>query len=90
MNKGQLVSKMAHDARISKTQASAALDSFTMTTMSTLRRGERLVLVGFGTFSISKRSARKGRNPKTGKTIAIPARKVVKFRAGKEFSSKVK
>lgn len=90
MNKGQLVAKIANDAKISKTHANAAMDAFINTTMTTLRKGDKLVLVGFGTFMISKRSARKGRNPKTGKALTIPARKVVKFRAGKDFATKVK
>lgn len=90
MNKGQLVAKIANDAKISKTHANAAMDAFINTTMTTLRKGDKLVLVGFGTFMISKRSARKGRNPKTGKALTIPARKVVKFRAGKDFAAKVK
>jgi DNA-binding protein HU-beta len=90
MNKGQLVAKVSNDAKISKTQANAAIDAFINTTMSALKKGDKLVLVGFGTFIISKRSARKGRNPKTGKSLNIPARKVVKFRAGKDFAMKVK
>jgi DNA-binding protein HU-beta len=90
MNKGQLIAKISNDAKISKTQANAAIDAFIGTTMSALKKGDKLVLVGFGTFTVSKRSARKGRNPKTGKALNIPARKVVKFRAGKDFAGKVK
>ncbi|MBK9731802.1 MAG: HU family DNA-binding protein [Chitinophagaceae bacterium] len=90
MNKGQLIAKMAADSKVSKAQAGAALDSFIHTTMSTLKKGDKVTLVGFGTFSVSKRSARKGRNPQTGKSINIPARKVAKFKAGKEFAAKVK
>ena len=90
MNKGQLIAKMSADAKCSKAQAGAALDSFINTTMSALKKGDKVTLVGFGTFSVSKRSARKGRNPQTGKTINIPARKVAKFKAGKEFAAKVK
>jgi DNA-binding protein HU-beta len=55
-----------------------------------LKKGDKVTLVGFGTYSVSKRSARIGRNPQTGKEIKIPAKKVVKFKAGKEFSSKLK
>lgn len=90
MNKGQLVDKIAGDAKISKVQAGAALDSFITATMGALKKGDKVTLVGFGTYSVSKRSARIGRNPRTGKEIKIPAKKVVKFKAGKEFSSKLK
>ena len=90
MNKGDLIKKMATDAKISKNQANAALNSFMMCASSALKKGERVTLVGFGTFGVSKRSARKGRNPQTGKVIQIAARKVVRFRAGTELSKKVK
>ena len=81
---------MATDAKISKNQANAALNSFMTCASIALKKGERVTLVGFGTFGISKRSARKGRNPQTGKVIQIAARKVVRFRAGTELSKKVK
>ncbi|MFN9494780.1 MAG: HU family DNA-binding protein [Bacteroidota bacterium] len=90
MNKGQLIDKIAGDAKISKVQAGADLDSFITATMGALKKGDKVTLVGFGTYSVSKRSARIGRNPQTGKEIKIPAKKVVKFKAGKEFSSKLK
>ncbi len=90
MNKGDLIKKMAADAEITKNQANAALNSFMMCTSTALKKGERVTLVGFGTFGISKRSARKGRNPQTGKVIQIAARKVVRFRAGCELTKKVK
>ena len=90
MNKGQLIAKIAGDAKITKTEAGRSLDSFISACMTTLKKGDKVTLVGFGTFSVSKRSARKGRNPQTGKPLNIPARKVVKFKAGKEFSSRVK
>lgn len=90
MNKGQLIARISNDAKISKTHANAAIDAFINTTMGALKKGDKLVLVGFGTFTVSKRSARKGRNPKTGKALNIPARKVVKFKAGKDFATKVK
>ena len=90
MNKAQLVSKIASDAKISKVQANCAMDSFIYQTMQSLRRGDKVVLVGFGTFLVSKRSARKGRNPQNGKPLNIPARKVVKFKTGKQFAAKVK
>lgn len=90
MNKGDLITKMATDAKISKNQATMALNSFMNATSTALRKGEKVTLVGFGTFGISKRSARKGRNPQTGKVIQIAAKKVVRFRAGTELSKKVK
>ncbi len=89
MNKAELIDKLAKDAGISKTQANDALDSFTNTVVSSLKKGDRVTLVGFGTFSVSERSARNGRNPQTGETIKIKARKVPKFKAGKEFSTKI-
>ena len=90
MNKGDLITKMATDAKISKGQATMALNSFMSAASGALRKGEKVTLVGFGTFGISKRSARKGRNPQTGKVIQIAAKKVVRFRAGTELSKKVK
>jgi len=90
MNKGQLIDKIAAETKLSKVQAGAALDSFIGTTMGALKKGDKVTLVGFGTYSVSKRSARLGRNPQTGKEIKIAAKKVVKFKAGKEFAGKVK
>ncbi len=90
MNKGDLITKMATDAKISKSQATMALNSFMNAASGALRKGEKVTLVGFGTFGISKRSARKGRNPQTGKVIQIAAKKVVRFRAGTDLSKKVK
>ncbi|HEX5552645.1 MAG TPA: HU family DNA-binding protein [Chitinophagaceae bacterium] len=90
MNKAELVDKIAKDADITKAQANEALDSFTKSVVTTLKKGDKVTLVGFGTFSVTKRAARVGRNPQTGKEIKIPAKKVAKFKAGKEFSSKLK
>jgi DNA-binding protein HU-beta len=89
MNKGDLINKIAEDAGLTKTQASAALDAVTDGVTSTLAKGDKLTLVGFGTFSVSKRAARKGRNPQTGKEISIAAKNVVKFKPGKDLSSRV-
>jgi DNA-binding protein HU-beta len=89
MNKAELVAKLADDAGISKTQANAALDSFVEAVTKSLKGGGKVTLVGFGTFSVSKRSARTGRNPQTGETIKIKAKKVAKFKAGKELSAKL-
>ncbi len=89
MNKGEMIDKISTDAGITKVQAGAALDSFMTSTMGTLKKGDKVTLVGFGTYSVNKRAARMGRNPQTGKEIKIAAKKVVKFKAGKEFSMKL-
>ena len=90
MNKSELIEQMAGDAGITKVQAGAALDSFTKAIGGAMKKGDRVTLVGFGTFSVSERAARNGRNPQTGETIKIKATKVPKFKAGKEFSQLVK
>ena len=89
MNKGDLISKISEDAGLSKTQASSALDAVIDGVTGTLKNGDKLTLVGFGTFSVSHRAARKGRNPQTGKEINIAAKNVVKFKPGKDLASKV-
>lgn len=89
MNKAELIAKIADDAGVTKVQANAAVDSFIAAVTKTLKGGGKLTLVGFGTFSVSKRAARTGRNPQTGATIKIKAKKVAKFKAGKELSSKI-
>ncbi len=89
MNKAELIAKMADDAGVTKTQANASLDSFVEAVTKTLKGGGKVTLVGFGTFSVSKRAARNGRNPQTGAVIKIKAKKVAKFKAGKELSSKI-
>jgi DNA-binding protein HU-beta len=89
MNKGDLISKISEEAGISRTQANAAIDSFVDAVTKSLKSGGKVTLVGFGTFSVSKRSARVGRNPQTGETIKIKAKKVAKFKAGKELSEKI-
>ncbi len=90
LNKAELIESIAAEAKISKADAKRALDAFVNSTTKALKKGERVALVGFGTFSITKRAARKGRNPQTGKEIKIAAKKVVKFKAGADLSSKVK
>jgi DNA-binding protein HU-beta len=89
MNKADLIDKLSKDAGITKSQANTALDSFTETVITSLKKGDRVTLVGFGTFSVSDRAARNGRNPQTGAVIKIKARKVPKFKAGKEFSTRI-
>ncbi len=89
MNKAELIDKIAKDAGITKAQANDALDSFTSSVVASLKKGDRVTLVGFGTFSVSERAARNGRNPQTGAVIKIKARKVPKFKPGKEFATKI-
>ncbi len=83
MNKTELVAEMAKKAGISKKDAEAALKAFTDTVTKTLKKGGKVQLVGFGTFEVTKRSARTGRNPRTGETMKIKASKAPKFKAGK-------
>jgi DNA-binding protein HU-beta len=89
MNKGELITKIADDAGITKTQANASLDSFVEAVTKSLKSGNKVTLVGFGTFSVSKRAARNGRNPQTGAVIKIKAKKVARFKAGKELAAKI-
>jgi DNA-binding protein HU-beta len=89
MNKGDLVNRIAQDAQVSKAQATAALNSVLSAVSETLKDGGKVTLIGFGTFSVSERAARTGRNPQTGATIQIAAKKVVRFKAGKELSEAV-
>ena len=80
---------MANDAGISKAEAKKCLDSFTNNVSGALKSGNRVSLVGFGSFSVAKRDARQGRNPQNGKTIQIPAKNVVKFKAGTDLNTAV-
>jgi DNA-binding protein HU-beta len=89
MNKLDLISKMADDSGITKVQASAAIESLMEGITKALKLGDKVTLVGFGTFSVTKRAARKGRNPKTGESIKIKAKRVAKFRASLELNAKV-
>ncbi|MGS2739045.1 HU family DNA-binding protein [Sinomicrobium pectinilyticum] len=89
MNKTELIDAMAADAGITKAAAKKALESFLGSIEKTLKKGDKVSLVGFGSWSVSKRAAREGRNPQTGKTIKIAAKKVVKFKAGAELSKAV-
>lgn len=90
MNKAELIDAIAADAGLSKADAKRALDSFINATTKALKKGDRVALVGFGSWSISKRAARTGRNPQTGKEIKIAAKKVVKFKAGAELAGSIK
>ena len=89
MNKSDLIDAMAADAGISKAAAKAALESFTGNVSNTLKSGGKVALVGWGTWSVSERAARTGRNPQTGKEIQIAAKNVVKFKAGAGLSDTV-
>lgn len=89
MNKAELIDAMAEKAGLSKADAKRALDAFIDTTAGALKKKDRVSLVGFGSFSVSERAARKGRNPQTGKEITIQAKNVVKFKPGAELSAKV-
>lgn len=90
MTKAELVARMAKDAKITKKAAEAALDSFTMCVRDSLRRGKRVGLVGFGTFSVGRRAARNGRNPQTGEAIKIKAAKVPRFKPGKVLKDAIR
>ncbi len=90
MNKAELVEAIAKDAKITKSQAQDALNSFTKNVEKSLKKGKKVTLVGFGTFSTSKRAARTGRNPQTGKPIRIPARRVARFAPGKALKDSVR
>ena len=90
MTKAEIIEKMGKDADISKAAAEKALNSFIDSVKKTLKKGNKVTLVGFGTFSVAKRAARKGRNPRTGEPIKIKASKSPKFTAGKAFKSAFK
>jgi DNA-binding protein HU-beta len=90
MTKAELVERISKDAKITKRAAETALDSFMAGVRESLKRGKRVSLVGFGTFTIGRRAARIGRNPQTGETIKIKAAKVPKFKAGKVLKDAVR
>ena len=90
MTKADLITNIGKEAKISKASAEKALNAFTNTVMKALKKGDKLTLTGFGTFSVAKRKARAGRNPQTGKEIKIPATRVAKFKAGNLLKRSVK
>ena len=90
MNKAELVDAISGEAKITKADAQRAVDGLIESATKSLKKGEKITLVGFGSFSVVKRAARNGRNPQTGKAIKIAAKKVVKFKAGAELAAKVK
>lgn len=89
MNKTQLIEAIAASAQLTKTEAARALDGFTDAVTNSLKAGDSVALIGFGTFSVKERAARKGRNPKTGEEIAIAASKAPEFKAGKGLKDAV-
>jgi len=89
MNKAQLIDAIAEKANLTKADAKKALDAFVDSTSDALKNGDRVALIGFGSFSVATRSARTGRNPQTGKTINISAKKVVKFKPGAELADTI-
>ncbi|MCK4250757.1 HU family DNA-binding protein [candidate division WOR-3 bacterium] len=90
MTKAELIDKIAAKADISKKAANVALNTFVDSVTSALKKGDRVSLVGFGTFSVAKRKARIARNPRTGEKINVPARKAPKFKAGRELKNAVR
>jgi DNA-binding protein HU-beta len=90
MTKTELIDKIASGAGLSKADASRALDATLDAVKASLKKGQKVTLVGFGTFAVTKRKARKGRNPRTGQVINIPAAKTPKFTAGKALKDAVK
>ncbi len=89
MNKAELAAKIAERASISKKSAAEVIDAFTGSVTEAVAAGEKVQLIGFGTFEVSERAARTGRNPQTGKEIKIPASKSMKFKAGKAVKEAV-
>lgn len=85
MNKATLIVKMAEKSDLTKKQAEAALNAFTDTVLEALKEGDKVQMMGFGTFEVKERAARVGRKPSTGETIEIPAKKIPGFKAGKGF-----
>ncbi len=90
MTKAELIASIGKEAKISKAAAEKALNAFTNTVTKALKKGDKLALTGFGTFSVARRRARTGRNPQTGKEIKIPSTRVAKFKAGNLLKGAVK
>lgn len=90
MTKADLIGKIADDAGITKAVAEKALNSFVSAVADALAEGDKVTLVGFGTFDVAERAKREGRNPRTGETITIPASKVVRFKVGNKLKDSVK
>jgi DNA-binding protein HU-beta len=86
MNKAELIDAMANESGLSKADSKKALDAFVSATSAAMKNSDRISLVGFGSFSVTERAARTGRNPQTGKEIQIAAKKVIKFKAGSDLT----
>jgi len=89
MNKAEMIERVARDAKIRKIEAAKAIDSIVSLITRALKRGERTILVGFGTFSVKRRKARMGTNIQTGEPLKIPARRVVRFTSSKVLKEKI-
>ncbi|MDG1298107.1 MAG: HU family DNA-binding protein [Saprospiraceae bacterium] len=89
MNKGDLINKVAEESSITKAQATTAVNAMFNAIGSALQGSDKATIIGFGTFSVTKREARSGRNPRTGETITIAAKNVVKFKPGKDLMDSV-
>ena len=89
MNKGDLVDKIAAGCGLTKTQAASAIDTTVESIAHALKKGDRVALIGFGTFAVAARKARNGRNPQTGATIKIAARKVARFTPGADLKKAI-
>ena len=89
MNKNDLIQSIASSAQISRTAAERGLNGLLTTMSAAMKEGQRITLIGFGSFSVVERAPRTGRNPKTGESVPIPPRRAVKFRPGKELSEKI-
>lgn len=89
MNKATLIAKISDDAGITRAAAATAVESLIEGITTTLKKGQRVTLVGFGTFGVSKRKARTGRNPQTGETIKIKAKTIARFKAGAQLTKKL-
>jgi len=89
VNKSELIDAIAAEAKLTKADAGDALDATIAVVTQTLKKGDKIALVGFGTFQVDKRAARKGRNPQTGKPLSIPATNVPKFKPGKTLKDAV-
>ncbi len=90
MNKTEFIDAIAKEANVTKVEARKTVDAFVSVVGKTLKKGDKITLVGFGTFSVLSKPARKGRNPRTKEVITIPAKKVAKFKPGSELNELVK
>ena len=90
MNKSELIQAIAAETKLSKNDSKKALEAFLTTVSKSLKKGDKVALIGFGSWNVVKKTARMGRNPQTGQALKIPARKVVRFKVGSALAGKVK